>query len=101
GKGKTEVTLRASFKFADLGQAVNTVLQKGTAGYKAEGTIGVKTPVGVMRVPLSHEGTFTLPAMPGITLGTPRLTNVAIDHATVELRVTLTGKRKPPAPLQA
>jgi LEA14-like dessication related protein len=99
--GNADLTLPASFKFTDLGQAVNTVLQKGSAGYRAEGTIGVKTPVGVVRVPLSHEGTFTLPAMPGIALGTPRLTNVAIDHATVELPVTLTGKGSHPVPLQA
>ena len=93
--GNADVTLPASFKFSDLGQAVATVLAKGSAGYKAEGTLGVKTPVGVVRVPLSHEGTFTLPDMPGIALGTPRLTGVAIDHATVELPVTLTGKGQP------
>ena len=99
--GATDVTLPASFKFTDLGQAVATVLQKGSAGYKAEGTVGVKTPIGLVTVPLSHEGTFTLPAMPGIALGTPRLTSVAIDHATVELPVTLTGKGSLPVPLQA
>ena len=99
--GATDVTLPASFKFTDLGQAVATVLQKGSAGYKAEGTVGVKTPIGLVTVPLSHEGTFTLPTMPGIALGTPRLTSVAIDHATVELPVTLTGKGSLPVPLQA
>jgi LEA14-like dessication related protein len=99
--GNADVTLPASFKFADLGQAVATVLSKGSAGYKAEGTLGLKTPIGVVRVPLSHEGTFTLPSMPGIALGTPRLTNVALDHATVELPVTLTGKGSLPVPLQA
>jgi LEA14-like dessication related protein len=99
--GKADLTLPASFKFADLGQAVATVLAKGSAGYKAEGTLGLKTPIGVVRVPLSHEGTFTLPSMPGIALGTPRLTNVALDHATVELPVTLTGKGSLPVPLQA
>ena len=96
-----DVTLPASFKFADLGQAVATVLSKGSAGYKAEGSLGLKTPVGVVRVPLSHEGTFTLPAMPGIALGTPRVTSVAIHHATVELPVTLTAKGSLPVPLQA
>ncbi|HET9155036.1 MAG TPA: LEA type 2 family protein [Myxococcaceae bacterium] len=99
--GNADVALPASFKFTDLGQAAATVLQKGSAGYKAEGTLGVKTPIGVLRVPLSHEGTFTLPAMPGIALGTPRLTSVAIDHATVDLPVTLTGKGSLPVPLQA
>ena len=99
--GNADVTLPASFKFADLGQAVATVLSKGSAGYKAEGSLGLKTPVGVVRVPLSHEGTFTLPAMPGIALGTPRVTSVAIDHATVELPVTLTAKGSLPVPLQA
>ena len=99
--GATDVTLPASFKFTDLGQAVATVLQKGSAGYKAEGTVGVKTPIGLVTVPLSHEGTFTLPTMPGIALGTPRLTSVSIDHATVELPMTLTGRGSLPVPLQA
>ncbi|HEY3586115.1 MAG TPA: LEA type 2 family protein [Myxococcaceae bacterium] len=99
--GAADVTLPASFKFTDLGEAVATVLSKGSAGYKAEGTVGVKTPIGLVKVPLSHEGTFTLPAMPGIALGTPRLAAVAIDHATVELPVTLTGKGSLPVPLQS
>src|SRR5215831_17438857 len=100
-KGPGDVTLPASFKFADLGQAAATVLAKGSAGYKAEGTVGVKTPGGVVHVPLSHEGTFTLPEMPGIALGTPKVTAVALDHASVELPVTLTGKGSLPVPLQA
>jgi LEA14-like dessication related protein len=99
--GATDVTLPASFKFTDLGQAVATVLEKGSAGYRAEGTVGVKTPIGLVKVPLSHDGTFTLPAMPGIALGAPHLTAVAIDHATVELPVTLTGKGSLPVPLEA
>ena len=99
--GSADVTLPATFRFTDLGEAVATVLAKGSAGYKAEGTIGVNTPVGVVHLPLSHEGTFSLPDMPGIALGTPRVTAVAIDHATVELPVTLTGKGSLPVPLQA
>jgi LEA14-like dessication related protein len=41
--GTADVTLPATFQFADLGPAVATVLAKGKAGYKAEGTVGVKT----------------------------------------------------------
>ena len=100
-KGTADVSLPASFKFADLGQAVSTVLAQGSAKYKAEGTVGVKTPIGLVKVPLSHEGTFNLPDMPGIALGTPRVTSVAIDHAMVELPVTLTAKGSYPIPLQA
>ena len=99
--GSADVTLPATFQFADLGQAVATVLAKGSAGYKAEGTVGLNTPVGVVRLPVSHQGTFTLPDMPAIALGTPRLTNLAIDHATVELPVTLTAKGSYPVPVQA
>jgi LEA14-like dessication related protein len=99
--GSADVTLPASFRFADLGQAVATVLARGSAGYKAEGTVGLNTPIGVVRLPLSHEGTFELPDMPGIALGTPRVTAVAIDHATIELPVTLTAKGSYPVPVQA
>ena len=99
--GSADVTLPATFRFTDLGQAVATVLAKGSAGYRAEGTVGVKTPAGLVRLPLSHEGTFSLPDMPGIALGTPRLTKVALDQATVELPVTLTAKGGYPVPLEA
>lgn len=99
--GGADLTLPAAFQFTDLGEAVATVLEKGSAGYRAEGTVGVQTPIGLVKVPLSHEGTFTLPAMPGIALGTPRLTALAIDHATVDLPVTLTGKGSHAVPLQA
>ena len=99
--GSADVTLPASFRFADLGQAVATVLARGSAGYKTEGTVGLNTPIGVVRLPLSHEGTFELPDMPGIALGTPRVTAVAIDHATIELPVTLTAKGSYPVPVQA
>ncbi|HZX43737.1 MAG TPA: LEA type 2 family protein [Myxococcaceae bacterium] len=99
--GSADVTLPATFQFANLGQAVATVLARGSAGYKAEGTVGLNTPIGVVRLPVSHEGTFELPEMPGIALGTPRVTAVAIDHATVELPVTLTAKGSYPVPVQA
>ncbi len=99
--GSADVTLPATFRFTDLGQAVATVLSKGSSAYRAEGTVGLKTPVGVVHLPLSHEGTFSLPDMPGLALGTPRLTSIAIDHATVEIPVTLTGKGSLAVPLQA
>jgi LEA14-like dessication related protein len=99
--GSAEVTLPATFQFTDLGQAMATVLARGRAGYKAEGTVGVNTPIGVVRLPLSHEGTFSLPEMPGISLGAPRVTHVAIDRATVELPLTLTAKGSYPVPIQA
>jgi LEA14-like dessication related protein len=54
--GATDVTLPASFKFTDLGQAVATVLSKGSAGYRAEGTLGVKTPIGLVKVPSLARG---------------------------------------------
>jgi len=99
--GSADLTLPATFQYTDLGQAVTAVLARGSAGYRAEGTVGVKTPVGLVRVPLLHEGTFTLPDVPGIALGAPRVTSVAFDHATVELPVTLTAKGSYPIPLQA
>jgi len=98
--GATDVTLPATFRFVDLGQAATEVLSKGTAAYRAEGTVGVSTPVGVLRFPLSHEGTVPLPEMPGIALGTPRLAHVGLDQIQVELPVTLTAKGSYPIPLQ-
>ena len=100
--GNADVTLPASFQFADLGQAVATVLSKGSAGYKAEGTVGLKTPVGVVRVPLSHEGTFTLPVDAGHHAWERHgSTSVALDHADGGVPGHADREGELPVPLQA
>jgi LEA14-like dessication related protein len=99
--GTADVTLPATVRFSDLGAALNTVLGKDKARYRADGTLGLNTPIGVVRLPFSHEESFDLPKVPAIALGTPRLTRIGLDRATVELPLTLTNRGSYPLPLDA
>jgi LEA14-like dessication related protein len=99
-RGSADVTLPATVRFAELGQALSAFLTEDSAKYKAEGTVGLNTPVGIVRVPVSHEGTFPVPKMPAISLGVPRITHAALDKATVELPLVLTNRSPYPLPIQ-
>jgi LEA14-like dessication related protein len=99
-RGSADVTLPATVQFAELGQALSTFLTQDSAKYKAEGTVGLNTPVGIVRVPMSHEGTFPVPKIPAISLGVPRITHAALDQATVELPLVLTNRSPYPLPIR-
>jgi hypothetical protein len=55
-------------KFADVAPVLETFLTKDKASYRAEGSIGLKTPLGVIPIPLKQEGTFPIPKLPQVAL---------------------------------
>jgi len=62
---------------------------KDVIQYRLAGTLGVKTPLGILDLPLSHEDRLRLPSLPGfalegISLRSASFTEVAVD---VRLRV--------------
>jgi len=82
--GKSELVFPANVRFADIAPVVTTFLTKDSARYRAQGSIGVKTPLGVLSFPLEHEGTFEVPKIPQVQFESPRITNVTVQGATVE-----------------
>jgi LEA14-like dessication related protein len=97
--GQTELVFPASVKFADLASALHIFLTKEHAAYRAEGFLGIQTPLGVLRVPIAKEGTFDVPKLPKIQLGSPRITGISFDGAQVQLPVTLTNVNGFPLPI--
>lgn len=90
--GQADVTFPASVKFADLAPALETFLTKDSANYRAEGFLGVQTPLGVIRLPFSKQGTFDIPKLPKVELGQPRVTHVTFSGAQVELPLAVTNR---------
>lgn len=72
-RGSSELTLPATVRFAELADGIVAALSKPESTYRASGTVGVSTPIGVVELPLSAEGRFALPKLPRVTLGTPRI----------------------------
>ncbi|HZH02226.1 MAG TPA: LEA type 2 family protein, partial [Myxococcaceae bacterium] len=67
---------------------------------RAEGSLGLDTPVGRVRLPLSHEGTFEVPKVPKVDFGTPRIGQISASGATVEFPLSLTNRNGFPLPVQ-
>jgi LEA14-like dessication related protein len=99
--GTAELSFPASVKFADLASVLATFLTKDFATYRAEGEVGVKTPIGVLRFPLATEGQFEVPKIPKMELGSPRIAHLGLDGATLELPLTLTNRNSYPLPIQS
>lgn len=97
--GRSELVFPANVKFADIAPVVQTFLTKDTARFKAQGSIGLKTPIGVINLPLSKEGTFPVPKIPSVKLESPRISNINLTSATVEFPLSITNPNGFPVPV--
>ncbi len=91
-QASSELHFPAAIKFADVAAVIETFLTRDTASWRAEGALGVQTPIGVIRLPLAKEGEFEVPKLPAIVFGNPRVTNITFSGATVEFPLTVTNK---------
>lgn len=100
-QGSSDLHFPAGIRFQDLVGVVQTFLNKDNAKYRASGSLGVQTPIGVIKLPLSAEGTFEVPKIPAIVFGNPRVSNVNFQGATLEFPLTVTNKNSYPLPVAA
>jgi len=90
--GRANLVFPASVKFQELAPALVTFLNKDKANYRAEGSIGIQTPIGILRLPLVKEGTFDVPKLPQVKVGQPQVTGVSFTGAQVNLPLVVTNK---------
>jgi len=90
--GSSELHFPAAIKFQDVVAVVETFLTKDMASWRAEGSLGVSTPIGVIKFPIAKEGQFEVPKLPAIVFGNPRVSNIGLQGATVEFPMTVTNK---------
>jgi LEA14-like dessication related protein len=97
--GRSDVVLPAKIRFADLGDSIAAVLQQEQLPYRAEGHLGVSTPLGVLPLGFSKEGTLPLPRIPEVKLEPPRISELSLTQATLHLPLTLANPNSFPLPL--
>jgi LEA14-like dessication related protein len=90
-KGQTVLTFPANVRFIDLGEVLQTFLTRDSAGYRAEGKLGLRTPIGVLSVPLRQEGTFAVPKLPRLAFGAPRIAELSVSGARLDIPLTVTN----------
>ncbi len=59
----------------------------------------MKTPIGVLKFPISKEGTFEVPKIPTLEFEQPRITNISLAGATLEIPLKLTNRNSFPLPI--
>jgi LEA14-like dessication related protein len=99
GKGTSTVTLPAHVTWDQLAPALEAVLSKKTLAYKASGTIGVNSPIGLINLPLEHEGVIEPPHLPSVSLQPPRIVSLHFTGARLALPLKLTNTNAFPLPL--
>jgi LEA14-like dessication related protein len=98
-RGRAELVFPANVRFADIVPVVQTFLNQDTARYKAQGSLGIQTPLGVLRFPLEHEGTFEVPKIPQVQFEPPRIKSITLQGATVEFPLTVRNRNTFPLPV--
>jgi LEA14-like dessication related protein len=97
--GSADVVLPANVRFADVAPVIETFLTKDVASYRARGSIGVETPIGIVTLPVEQEGTFPVPKLPTVVLQPPRLSSLTFTSATLELPLVVTNPNDFPIPV--
>ncbi|MDC0712832.1 LEA type 2 family protein [Stigmatella sp. ncwal1] len=97
----SELVFPANVRFADIVPVVQTFLNKDAAAFKAQGNLGIDTPIGVLSFPLEKEGTFEVPKIPKVLFDAPRIANISLTGATVEFPLTITNRNSFPLPVAA
>jgi LEA14-like dessication related protein len=98
-KGSSDITLPASVKFADLAGSIAEFWRKEQANYRAEGHIGVDTPIGIAALPFEKEGTVPLPKLPEISLGTPKIGQLGLTSARIDIPLVFANQNPFALPL--
>jgi LEA14-like dessication related protein len=90
--GTAPVTFPVKVRFQDVPGIVSLLGSgKDAIAYQLAATVGVRTPVGVLDVPISHQDRLKLPAMPRFTLEGIALRSVGFSEIAFELRVRVSN----------
>jgi LEA14-like dessication related protein len=100
-QGTADLSFPATVRFQDIAPVVQTFLEKDYASYRAQGTVGIETPVGVVTLPLQYEGQFEVPKVPRVEFLPPRIQNITFASATVEFPLSVTSRNSYVLPVSA
>lgn len=98
-KGKAPLTFPVRLRFRDVPGIVGLLGSgKRDLGYRLSGALGVRTPVGIVDLPMSHTDRVSLPAMPRFALDGLRVRSVSLSTVAVDVRVKVQNPNAFPLP---
>jgi LEA14-like dessication related protein len=86
--GTAPITFPVRVRFRDVPGIANLLgASRDRIAYKLSGTVGVSTPIGVIDLPLSHDGALDLPRLPKFQLEGLQVRSVSFTDVAVDLKV--------------
>jgi LEA14-like dessication related protein len=98
-RGSAEVTFPARVKWAEIVPALEALFAQEVVHYRASGQLGVNTPIGVVTLPLEHEGTFASPRLPKFDVGPARIVSVSLIGARLSVPLLVSNPNSFPLPV--
>jgi LEA14-like dessication related protein len=97
--GKAALTIPVRVRFADVPGIVSLLTtRRDSLRYKLSGSAGVRTPVGVIDLPLAHEDTVRLPSLPGFAVDGMSVRGAGLTAVALDLRVRVKNPNAFPIP---
>jgi LEA14-like dessication related protein len=86
--GTAPVTFPVRVRFQDVPGIVSLLGSgKDVIRYRLGGTLGVRTPIGILDLPLSHEDRLRLPSMPRFALEGLAIRSMSFDAVALDVRL--------------
>jgi LEA14-like dessication related protein len=86
--GKAPLTFPVRVRFRDVPGIVSLIGGgKEDLGYRLSGSLGLRTPIGVLDLPMSHSDRVKLPAMPRFAIDGLRVRSVSLSAVAVDVRL--------------
>jgi LEA14-like dessication related protein len=97
--GKAALTIPVRFRFADVPGIVSLLTTRRDAiRYKLTGNAGVRTPIGVIDLPLAHEDQLRLPGLPGFAVEGMSVRGAGLSDVALDLRLRVKNPNAFPIP---
>ena len=97
--GTSPVTFPVRVRFGDVPGIVHLLGSgKDAIAYRLSGALGVKTPVGVVDLPLSHAATLKLPDLPRFSVEGLSVKSVSLSSVALGLRLRVQNPNAFPIP---
>lgn len=91
-QGRGRVTVPASVRFADLTRVLSGVRFGSVVPYRADVTLSADAPVaGLIALPLRHEGTLPVPAVPDVAVQSVQWNELTLQRAAAVVSIAVSN----------
>jgi LEA14-like dessication related protein len=97
-RGAAPLRVPVRVRFADVPGLARLASGKDEVGYRLSGTVGVRTPLGVLDVPVAHEGRLPVPRLPELSLEGLAVRSASMSELGLDVRLRVKNPNRFPLP---